>query len=139
MSNCTRRSLRFVVLVTVCCTASFSLSGCGKPPELLSVSGKLIEFWLEALKAPNTDVKQRLKAVQALSNVGAAHPQAIPALIDALEQTDPELRVAVVLALLKIGPAAKEALPALERISQSDKETKVRDFAQKAVNAINSR
>lgn len=120
----------------LCGMVSLSLIGCGKSPELLSVTGKPIEFWLEALKTPSTEVKQRLKAVQALSNVGSAHPQAIPTLIEALEQTDSAVRGAAVLALLKIGPSAKDALPVLERISESDKETQIRGFAEKAIKAI---
>ena len=75
--------------------------------------------------------------MKTLSNVGPAHPQAIPALIEALEQPDATLRGEVVLALFKIGPAAKAALPALERLSQSDKDEKVRDYAKKTITAIN--
>ena len=116
--------------------ASLSLVGCGKSPELLTASGKPIEFWLEALKAPSTDAKQRLKAVKTLSNVGPAHPQAIPALIEALGQPDATLRGEAVLALLKVGPAAKDALSTLERVSQSDKDEKVRGYAAKAIAAI---
>ena len=117
--------------------ASLSLVGCGKSPELLTASGQPVEFWLEALKAPNTDAKQRLKAVKTLSNIGPAHPQVIPALIEALEQPDATLRGEVILALFKSGPAAKAALPALERLSQSDKDAKVRDYAKKAIATIN--
>ena len=135
MSDLIRRNL----IAALCCMFALSLMGCAKSPELLSVSGKPIEFWLDALNAPNTDAKQRLKAVRALSNVGSAHPKAIPALIEALEQTDAAVRGEVVLALLKIGPAAKEALAALERISESDKDTKIRDFAKEAIKAIRGR
>lgn len=132
MNDLTRRSF----ITALCCMVTLSQIGCGKSPELLSVSGKPIEFWLDALKAANTDAKQRLKAVHALSNVGRAHPKAIPALIEALEQTDPAVRGEVVLALLKIGPSAKEALAALDRVSQSDKDTQVRGFAEMAIKAI---
>ena len=133
MSNFNKRSLVAAWLGI----ASLSLVGCAKSPELKTASGKPVEFWVEALKAPNTDAKQRLKAVKTLSNVGPAHPQAIPALIEALEQPDATLRGEVVLALFKIGPAAKGALPALERLSQSDKDEKVRDYAKKMIAVIN--
>ncbi len=138
MNDLTRRSFIAALcsITALCGMVTLSLMGCAKSPELLSVSGKPIEFWLDALKAPSTDAKQRLKAVHALSNVGPAHPQAIPALIDALEQTDPAVRDEVVLALLKIGPSAKESLVVLERVSQSDKDTQVRDLAEKAIKAI---
>ncbi len=131
MNDFNRRSFNAAL-----CMVALSLIGCAKSPELLSVSGKPIEFWLDALKAPNTDAKQRLKAVHALSNVGPAHSKAIPALTEALEQTDPAIRGEVVLALLKIGPPAKDAFPALERISESDKDMQIRGFAEKAIKAI---
>lgn len=117
--------------------ASLSLVGCGKSPELHTASGKPVAFWLDALKAPSTDPKQRLKAVKALSNVGTAHPQAIPALVEALEQPDATVRGEAVLALLKVGRDAKVALPTLERLAQSDKDEKIRGYATKAIAAIN--
>ncbi len=132
MNDLIRRSF----ITALCCMFAHGLIGCAKSPELLSVSGKPIEFWLDTLKAPNTDAKQRLKAVHALSNVGPANSKAIPALTEALEQTDPAVRGEVVLALLKIGPSANGALPALERISESDKDTQVRGFAEKAIKVI---
>ena len=134
-----REFLKFSVLAMWLGVSSLSLVGCGKAPELKTASGKPVEFWVDALKAPNTDAKQRLKAVKTLSNVGPAHPQAIPTLIEALEQSDATLRGEVVLALLKIGPAAKAALPTLEQISQSDKDEKVRGYATKAIAAINGK
>ena len=68
MSNFNKRSLVAAWLGI----ASLSLVGCAKSPELKTASGKPVEFWVEALKAPNTDAKQRLKAVKTLCNVGPA-------------------------------------------------------------------
>ena len=117
--------------------ALLCFTGCGKKsPELLSVSGKPIEFWLDALREGGTDSPQRIKAIKALGNVGPAHPAAIPALIKALDSPEIAVRVEAVLALLKNGPHAKEALPVLQRMAQSDKEANVRSYAEKAIAKI---
>ena len=47
------------------------------------------------------------------------------------------VRSAAVLALLKIGPDAKEAVPALRK-AQKDKDVKVRTYATKALERIES-
>src|SRR5712691_11360901 len=117
--NTVKPSVRFAVLsIALVCFA-----GCGKKsPELLSVSGKPIEFWLAALRDGGADSQQRIKAVKALSNVGPAHSAAIPALIKALDSPEIAVRVEAVLALLKNGTHANEALPVLQRIAHSDKD-----------------
>ena len=131
--NTVKPSVRFAVLsIALVCFA-----GCGKKsPELLSVSDKPIEFWLDTLRDGGTDSQQRVKAVKALSNVGPAHSAAIPALINTLDSPDRALRDEAVLALLKNGAHAKQALPVLQRIAQSDKEANVRSHAEKAIAKI---
>jgi HEAT repeat protein len=98
-----------------------------------TVSGKPINYWLDALKNRNSRVRQ--KAVEALGNVGKADPAAIPALIGALEDPDPTIRGKAALALLKSGRDAKEAIPALNQLLQ-DKDAKVRLYAAKALERI---
>src|SRR5229473_3221703 len=108
------------------------LSGCGQSPPTM-VSGKPVSHWVQALQ--DRVPRVRKKAVEALGNVGAADPVAIPALIDALKDRDAGVRGAAVLALLKIGPDAEEAVPALTE-AQKDKDAKVRSYAAKALERI---
>jgi HEAT repeat protein len=108
------------------------LSGCQRQ-QPMTVSGKPIGHWLEALKDKNPQVRQR--AVEALGNVGKADPAAIPALIGALQDPNPSVRGKAALALLKSGPDAEEAIPALTQLLQ-DKDAKVRLYAAKALEKI---
>ena len=109
------------------------LAGCGGSSRPLTIHDKPVTHWLQALHDP--DSKARRKAVEALSNVGAADPAVIPALIETLDDREASVRGAAVLALLKIGPEAGEAVPALRRALQ-DKDVKVRTYAAKALERI---
>lgn len=82
----------------------------------------------------------RLSAVDALSRIGAAHPQAIPALIELLDrpagQSDFQLtRSAACEAIKFIGPAASPAIPRLLRLLESTDNT-LRRLALEALAAI---
>lgn len=82
----------------------------------------------------------RLSAVDALSRIGSAHPQAIPALIELLDrpagQSDFQLtRSAACEAIKFIGPAASPAIPRLLRLLESTDNT-LRRLALEALGAI---
>jgi HEAT repeat protein len=59
---------------------------------------------------------RRLAAAVALSQMG---PEAIPALIEALDDRDSVVRIGATRALARMGPQAKEAIPAL-RVASKD-------------------
>src|SRR6516165_4122980 len=99
--------------------------GCGKREPVIS-HGQPVSHWLEALNDPNAQARK--KAVTALGHVGAADPEAIPAVIRAVKDPDAIVRTEAVLALLNLGPAAKDAVPALEQ-ARTDRDPKVRDYA----------
>ena len=80
-------------------------------------------------------LKRIVTTLEALGNVGAADPAAIPALIGALKDSDAAVRAAATLALLKIGPDAQDAAEALAE-AQKDKDPKVRDLAAKALQRV---
>jgi HEAT repeat protein len=103
--------------------------GCSGPPAPLTVHDKPVAYWLQALHDP--DAKVRRRAIEALSNVGAADPAVVPSLIGALDDREAAVRGAAVLALLKIGPEAGEAIPALRK-AEKDRDAKVRSYALKA-------
>jgi HEAT repeat protein len=113
---------------------SILLLGCGpRIPDDFTVSGRTLDEWLEAQSDSQPEVRSR--AARALSNVGPAVPEVVPALIRALEDPDAGVRSQAALALLKFGPAAREAIPALEE-AQSDSDESVRDLAGKALKKI---
>lgn len=123
--------MRMLVLLVLALAAT----GCGKPGPTLA-GGKPIEDWVKALQHP--DAKTRKIAAMKLGNVGPAHPAAFPALLDALKDRDAAVRCDVILALVKFGPDAKDALPALDQIRKNDANAKVRDYASKALQKIDS-
>jgi HEAT repeat protein len=122
------RVLVFLVLAS-------AATGCGKPGPTLA-GGKPIEDWVKALQDP--DAKTRKIAAMKLGNVGPAHPAAFPALLDALKDRDAGVRCDVILALVKFGPDAKDAAPALDHIRENDANAKVREYAAKALQKIDS-
>jgi len=108
--------------------------GCGaRIPSEFQVSGQPIEHWLTAIRDPDATV--RIKAVRALGNVGPHHPQAIPAVTEALGDADATVRAQASLALLKSGPNAKSAVPAL-RTAIGDADATVRKYAAEALKKI---
>jgi HEAT repeat protein len=121
--------MRFTILLLMAAL----LIGCSRAPVMTTVHGKSVDHWLAALK--DKDAKNRRKAVEVLSNVGAADPQVIPALTAALKDRDPKVRSEAVLSLLKIGPAAQEAVPALNE-ARNDRDAGVRAGAVKALERI---
>jgi hypothetical protein len=124
----TMRMLAFLVL-------ALAANGCSKPGPTMA-GGKPIEAWVKALQDP--DAKTRKIAALKLGNAGPVHPTAFPALHDALKDRDAAVRCEVILALVKFGPDAKDALPALELIRKNDPDAKVRDYAAKAMEKIDS-
>ncbi|HQR06497.1 MAG TPA: HEAT repeat domain-containing protein [Gemmatales bacterium] len=113
-----------------------ALSGCGQSvpvPSDLVFSGQNVQHWVTLAKSKQ--VKERKHAIGVLSNVGTAHPDAIPALIVALRDTDVTIRLAAVQGLSKIGPPANSALSALE-ISAKDSDKRVADQSKGAIKRI---
>jgi HEAT repeat protein len=80
---------------------------------------------IKELHARNAD--RRLKAAQALTNLGPDAKDAVPALIHALKtDRDSRVRIWAANALGRIGPAAKDGVPALIDASRADSEIIVR-------------
>jgi hypothetical protein len=73
-----------------------------------------IPVLIEVLKGP--DVEQGRCAAQGLYRFGANRPEAVRALIDALETDDDWTCTYAALALGEIGPSAKEAVPGMVRL-----------------------
>jgi HEAT repeat protein len=123
---------RRILIVALLC-----IPGCGGRPPIpkeFTVSGKPLAQWLSVLKAGTE--RERIKAVQALSNVGNADLQVVPAIAAALQDSAAKVRRSAALALLKIGPEARSAEEALAHTAESDADPDVRASATKALAVI---
>jgi len=112
------------------------LQGCSQSPPTLS-GGRPVSHWVEALRS--SDAKSRKEAAFKLGNVGPTDPTALPALLGALKDRDAVVRREAILALLKFGPEAREAVPALTELREHDRDPKVRDYAARALEKLQSK
>jgi HEAT repeat protein len=110
-----------------------AVGGCGGSVPT-PAGGKPVRAWIEALQDPAAHVRK--KAVLKLGNVGAADPEALPALIGALKDKESDVRCEAIKALVKFGPAANEVMVALTPLRQKDRDPKVRICAAKALEAL---
>jgi HEAT repeat protein len=110
------------------------LSGCTHKAGPALAGGKPPDYWVKNLTSP--DQKLRKEAVSKLGNLGAADPQVLPALTGAFHDADAGVRSEAVLALSKLGAAAKPAIPDLESLVQNDPDSKVRDYATRALEKL---
>src|SRR5512144_3284210 len=81
-------------------------------------SGLPLSQWIADLKAsaPQT----RNAAAYEIAGMGPAAVQAVPALIQALDDPPPAVRFPVTVALGEIGPGAKAAVPRLQQMMQEE-------------------
>jgi HEAT repeat protein/tRNA A-37 threonylcarbamoyl transferase component Bud32 len=91
---------------------------------------------VQSLLRAMQDPRSRWMAVVALGELGAAARDAVPALIEALEDTDAAVRWDSAKALGKLGPAAARAVPALAAIVHERGDAIVRQYAVAALGAI---
>jgi len=125
-----------IILLRIALLLCLTLAGCSRSvtvPSDLTFSGHNVQHWLTLAKSKQA--KDRKHAIDVLSNVGPAHPDAIPYLIVALRDTDVSIRLAAVQGLSKIGPPANSALSALE-ISLKDNDKRVSEQAKGAIKRI---
>ena len=109
------------------------LGGCGKQETTLA-GGKPVSYWVQALHNP--DAHLRKKAAFKLGNVGATDKTALPALVEALNDSDARVRSEAIRALVKFGPGGNEAISALAKVQQQDGDAQVRTEAAKAVEKL---
>jgi HEAT repeat protein len=74
--------------------------------------GRPVQAWLDDLRAH--DLSTNREALAAFGAMGPANEDAVPELIQALEDENPRVRAGAARGLGRIGPAARQALPALE-------------------------
>jgi tRNA A-37 threonylcarbamoyl transferase component Bud32 len=91
---------------------------------------------VQNLLAAMQDPKSRWMAVVAVGEMGSAAREAIPALIEALEDEDVAIRWDAAKALGKMGPAAAGAVPALAAVIHQQSDAIVRQYAVAALGRI---
>lgn len=126
--------MRYLVMIGMAIFLVEWVSGCG-PVRPTLAGGKPVGHWVQALRNP--DVKVRKQAAFKLGNVGPTDSAALPALMAALKDRDARVRREAILALVKCGPGAKDAIPELIEVHRKDRDAKVREYAEKALEKLN--
>ena len=93
-------------------------------------------YWIKELKNPS--YVARMRAANALSNLGPEAKQAIPDLIELLGDSEPLVRWAAADTLGHFGSDARDALPTLKKLAAEDKDPRARASAEWAVKAIST-
>jgi HEAT repeat protein len=96
--------------------------------------GRTLSQWVADLKAvaPQT----RNAAAYEISGMGPAAAPAVPALIEALDDSEPSVRFPVTVALAEIGPAAKAAVPKLKKMMEEEINDEIAAAAKRALRRI---
>jgi HEAT repeat protein len=96
--------------------------------------GRTLSEWVRDLKAvaPQT----RNAAAYEISGMGPAAAPAVPALIEALDDSEPSVRFPVTVALAEIGPAAKAAVPKLKKMMDEELNDEIAAAAKRALRRI---
>ena len=111
-----------------------SLARAGKETILFSTAGRGLRDPEELLQAAAGEVLAG-NAVEALASLGSA--DAVPLLLERLNDEKAFVRRSAVAALLKIG--SPDALEALERASRDDEDWEVRLYAAEALKQLGTR
>jgi HEAT repeat protein len=109
------------------------LAGCEREATF---QGRPTSHWIEDLKNPS--YMARVRAANALGNIGPEARKAIPDIIPLLDDREFLVRWAAAGALGQLGPPAKDALPTLKKLAAEDPDPGVRDAADNAVKEISS-
>jgi HEAT repeat protein len=111
----------------------FVLAGCQKEATF---EGRPTSYWIQELKSPWS--VGRVRAANALGNLGPEAHRAIPDLLPLLDDGDPLVRWAASSTLGQFGPSAHKALPVLKKLAAEDPDPRVRDAASAAVTQIST-
>jgi HEAT repeat protein len=98
------------------------------------VDGRRLREWIADLKAqaPQT----RNAAAYEISGLGPAAAPAVPALIEALDDSEPSVRFPVTVALGEIGKAAAAAVPKLKKMMDEERNDEIAAAAKRAIRKI---
>jgi HEAT repeat protein len=102
-------------------------------PNEATYKGKPTAYWVERLGHPVPQTRQ--EAVQAVTALGPAAADAVPGLLDLLQDDATTIRLGALAALGQIGPAAKDAVPTL-LAALSDTDPQFRGTAVQALGRV---
>jgi HEAT repeat protein len=119
------------VAVLVLTSSAWAQGATAKEPV---ADGRTLTQWVADLKAvaPQT----RNAAAYEISGMGPAAAPAVPALIEALDDSEPSVRFPVTVALAEIGPAAKAAVPKLKKMMDEEINDEIAAAAKRALRRI---
>jgi HEAT repeat protein len=129
MSN--RIPALLVAAVLVLTSKGWAQGATGKEPV---ADGRTLSQWVADLKAvaPQT----RNAAAYEISGLGPAAAPAVPALVEALDDSEASVRFPVTVALGEIGPAAKAAVPKLKKMMDEEINDEIAAAAKRALRRI---
>jgi hypothetical protein len=93
--------------------------------------GRHLSEWVADLKAQAPQVRNA--AAYEISGLGPAAAPAVPALIEALDDSEPSVRFPATVALGEIGPAAAAAVPKLKKMMDEERNDEVAAAAKRAI------
>jgi len=119
------------VAALVLTSSAWAQGATAKEPE---ADGRTLSEWVADLKAiaPPT----RNAAAYEISGMGPAAAPAVPALIEALDDSEASVRFPVTVALAEIGPAAKAAVPKLKKMMDEEINDEIAAAAKRALRRI---
>ena len=130
-----RNRLLAAVIVTALGTASPVMAqGKLTTSKEPTSSGRPLSQWIADLKAlaPQT----RNAAAYEIAGMGPQAAAAVPALIEALDDSSPVVRFPVTVALSEIGTAAKAAVPRLQQMADEEINDEIAASARRALRHI---
>jgi HEAT repeat protein len=97
-------------------------------------SDRALKQWIGDLKAESPQVRNA--AAYEIASMGPAGAKAVPALIEALDDSEASVRFPATVALGEIGPAAKAAVPRLKEMVEQEINDEVAAGARRALKRI---
>ena len=109
-----------------------AVSGCNREERgPILAGGREVKSWVADLHDPKPQVRRQ--AVLKLGNVGDADPSVAEGLAEALRDTDAVVRRDAVRAVAKLKKPSEAIMARLKVMSESDRDTLARDYAQRAI------
>lgn len=128
------RTLKSLVVAGLTLSGNALAQSVSVPASEPMSNGRTLSQWVADLKAlaPAT----RNAAAYEIAGMGPAAAAAVPALIEALDDSSPSVRFPVTVALGEIGPAAKAAVPKLQEMVEEEINDEIAASARRALRHI---
>jgi HEAT repeat protein len=128
------RMLGFLTLAMVLGGTAAQAQGSKEKSREPVADGRTLSEWVVDLKAAAP--QNRNAAAYELAGMGPAAAPAVPALIEALDDSEAVVRFPVTVALGEIGPAAAAAVPRLKQMLEDEINDEIAAAARRAIRKI---